>query len=88
MNEGKEGARTRRKHGRMGMAPLGAAIVLAGVVLIVGAVGYVALDAVGQSETSSSTVQSCTPSSAPECGHGNSTGEIVVLGGSAQSLGR
>ena len=72
--ERKSVARERRRDRKQGMAPLAATIVLAGVVVIVGAVGYVAINALVQPESSSSTVQSCSPSSSPECaGVGNST---------------
>lgn len=73
IGEGKELRRSWSKIDRKGLGPLTAAIVLAGFVVAVGAVGFVVLNAV--SHSSSSTVQSCSPPSAPQCvEQGNETG--------------
>lgn len=89
MNERNRVLRERGKVGRVGMAPVAATMVLVGVVMIVGAVGYVAINAMADAGTSSSTVQSCAPTSAPQCVHAvNSTAAIVPAGVSAEALGK
>lgn len=74
MKEESEVRRARRERGRVGLTPVTAAIVLGVVVLGVGAASYVVLGAMSASDTHSSTVHSCHPSTAPACaGIGNST---------------
>ncbi|HYA69956.1 MAG TPA: hypothetical protein VEH28_01125 [Thermoplasmata archaeon] len=46
------------------MRPLTAAVVLAAVVVVVGAVGYFVVSAMSHTETKSSTEHGCTPSAA------------------------
>jgi hypothetical protein len=73
IGERKEGRRSCSETDRRGLTPMMAGIVLAGFVVMVGVVGFVVLNAV--SHSSSSTVQSCAPSTAPQCAEqGNTTG--------------
>ena len=56
-----------RGAGRGRLTPVRAAIVLAVVVVVVGAVAYVVLNALGHTETKSSSERSCRPSTSPQC---------------------
>ncbi len=75
MKEREEGrmAINRRTSGRRGMSSVTAAVVLIVAVGIVGAINYVVLNAIHLDHTSTKTVTSCAPSTAPQCREAGAT---------------
>lgn len=78
----------RRASGRRGMTPVMASVILVVAVGIVGALGYVVLNAVGLEKTNTSTTNSCAPSTAPECRtagatHDASSRQLAAIGSSS-----
>lgn len=73
MREGGARFGARRRMGERAVGAIAAAVVMAGVVAVVGASSYALLSSVSHSESSSSSVHSCVPVNAPQCAHQNSS---------------
>ena len=67
MTENEGSRRVLPRRNERGIGTTAAVLILAGVVMVVGAVSYVVLSVEGPANTSSSSVHSCAPSKSPAC---------------------
>jgi len=67
MKQGRTWGLSRRGTNRNGLTVVSAAVVMAGIVIAVGAVGFVVLNAVGATHSHESSSTSCSPPNLPQC---------------------
>jgi hypothetical protein len=75
---GRKPAEVGRVSGRRGMSTMTTLAVLLGIAVVVGAVGYVVLAAVGNESTS--TTVTCSSTTSPACGGQDKTNDVHSAG--------